>query len=283
MQTIYKSEAGAAEVMSFYEGAIAAWPVPYQTMTVPTRHGETFVIACGETTAPPLLLIHGAGSNSAIWAGDAGEYSRCFRVYVVDLPGEPGKSAANRPSWEGPAFADWLSDVFDQLALEKAALVGISQGGWTALKFAAAYPDQVTELALICPGGVVADRPSFLLTAILSMALGKWGLRRMIRKLYADQLVPDGVEEITLMVSSHFKARIGVVPVFTDEELRRLSMPVFLIGGDQDIIRDNQQIAARLEGLLPDFRAQIVPGGGHALMYTVEPIQSFLAQPEHVM
>lgn len=283
METIYKSEAGAAEVMAFYDGAIEAWSVPCQTMTVPTRHGDTFVIACGEPSSPPLLLIHGAGSNSAIWAGDAGEYSRRFRVYAVDLPGEPGKSAPNRPPWEGPAFAEWLADVYDQLGLESAALVGISQGGWTALKFATAHPEKVDALALICPGGVVADKPSFMVTAILSMILGKWGLRRMIRKLYAVQDVPVGVEEITLMVTSHFKARIGVVPIFTDEQLRRLSMPVFLIGGDQDIIRENQQIADRLGALLPDFRAQIVPGGGHALMVTVEPILSFLAQPEPVI
>lgn len=277
MTTVFKTPAGEQAVMALYDEALARWPVPYETLTIPTRHGETFVITSGDPAAPPLVLLHGAGSNSTVWAGDVAAYSAQYRVYAADLPGEAGKSAPNRPPWDSPAFGEWLADVFDALQVEWAALLGISQGGWTALKFATAQPERVTRLVLLCPGGVVPDRRSFLPRAVGLMLLGRWGLRRMTRLLFGEQPAPDGVEEILVTVSSHFKPRIGVLPVFSDDELRRLTMPVYLVGGDRDIIRDTTRIAARLRALLPDVAVTIVPGAGHAVIGVSERVLDFLA------
>ena len=106
-RSIYKSPAGERAVMGLYDSVLSKWPVPYQTRRVLTRHGDTFVLGCGEKTeVPPLVLLHGAASNSAIWMADVAEYSRQGRVYAVDLLGEPGKSAPNRPAWDSPAFGD---------------------------------------------------------------------------------------------------------------------------------------------------------------------------------
>jgi pimeloyl-ACP methyl ester carboxylesterase len=95
--SIYKTPAGEKAVMTLYDTLLDGWPVPYEKLTIPTRHGSTFVITSGEPAAPPLVLLHGAGANSAVWAGDVVEYSRHYRVYAPDLLGEPGKSAP-RPS-----------------------------------------------------------------------------------------------------------------------------------------------------------------------------------------
>src|SRR5690349_12938367 len=110
--TVYKTPAGEQAVMALYDATLARWPVPCETSTIPTRYGDTFVVASGEPTAPPLVLLHGAGTNSAIWIGDVGTFSRRYRVYAVDLIGEAGKSAPNRPDWNRPAYAEWLCDVF---------------------------------------------------------------------------------------------------------------------------------------------------------------------------
>jgi pimeloyl-ACP methyl ester carboxylesterase len=262
--------------MAVYDTLLSNWPTPYTTLTVPTRHGETFVIAGGTEGAPPLVLLHGAGTNSATWAGEFAAYAPFFRLYGVDLIGEAGRSAQNRPEWKGPAFAEWMEDVLDGLGVTRVTLEGLSQGGWTALKFAVAHPERVEKLVLLAPGGVVPDRASFLARAIILGMLGKRGMRRISRSMFGDQAVPEGVEDITVLVSSNFNPRIGVLPVFTDEELRRLTMPVLLLGGEKDIIRDNEKIAARLRGLLPRLDVTIVPGAGHALLNTPPLVLPFL-------
>jgi pimeloyl-ACP methyl ester carboxylesterase len=275
-QTIYKSAAGETAVMNLYDTALAHWPVPYTPLDIPTRHGRTFGLSCGDPTAPPLVLLHGAGTNSAIWAGDVAVYGRDHHVIALDLLGEAGKSAPNRPAWDSPAYAEWLADVFDYLELEAAALVGISQGGWTAVKFATVCPERVTCLALICPGGIVPDKLSFLVRVIPLSFMGQWGTRRIVTLLYGRQPIPDGVVEITATVTHHFKARVGILPLFSDDELRRLTIPTLLVGGALDALRDMEKIAARLRPLLPNLSVTILPDAGHAVLNSAAVITPFL-------
>jgi pimeloyl-ACP methyl ester carboxylesterase len=180
-QSIYKSAAGEQAIMAWYDAALTRWPVPYTTLTVPTRHGQTFIIASGEESAPPLVLLHGAGSNSTIWAGDVTDYSRRYRVLAVDLLGEPGKSAPNRPRWDGPAYAEWLEDVFIALKLKAVTIIGLSQGAWTGLKFAVYQPERVKALVVLSPGGINPDKPSFVVRALPLLLRGRWGIRRINR------------------------------------------------------------------------------------------------------
>lgn len=262
--------------MALYDSVLERWPVPYETLNMPTRYGNTFAIVSGEKVAPPLILLHGAGTNSTMWVGDVAEYSRHYRVYAVDLLGEPGKSAPNRPAWDGPAYAEWLDDVLDALKIEKATLVGLSQGGWTALKFSVYKPERVEKLVLLTPGGITPDKMSFVIRVVPLLLLGRWGIKRVNRMLFADQPVPDQVEEVMTLIYTHFKPRLGVLPIFSDEELKRLTMPVLLAIGAEDALRDAEKIVNRVKGLLPDLTAVIIPKAGHALLNTTIQIMPFL-------
>lgn len=280
-EMLYKSTAGQQAILSAYDAALARYWPAHETATVPTRYGDTFVVKSGQSGAPPLVLLHGAGSNSAVWAGDATVYAPHFRVYAVDLIGEPGRSAPSRPPWDGPAFAEWLTDVVNGLQLERIALVGMSQGGWAALKFAITRPDQVERLVLLAPGGVVRDRASFLMRAIGNSIRGRRGIESMKRLVLGDTVIPAELDDYLTLIMTEFKPRIGALPIFTDAELARLAMPVLLIGGDQDVIRDETAIAARLAASLPDVQTVILPGVGHTLTETTIYTLPFLgiAQP----
>jgi pimeloyl-ACP methyl ester carboxylesterase len=277
VQSLYKSPAGEQAVMALYDSFLMRWPVPHRTLTVPTRHGSTFVVASGEESAPPVVLLHGAGTNSAMWTGDVAEYSRRYRVLAVDLPGEPGKSASNRPSWDSPAYAQWLEDVLGALGIEAASIVGMSQGAWTALKFAVYKPERVKALSLLSPGGIVPDKLSFLVRGLPLLCLGRWGITRLNRMVLGGQTVPAEVEEAMTVLLMHFKARVGTLPLFSDAELRRLTMPVQLLMGDRDVLRDAQRITARMKQLVPNLTATTLPGAGHALVNARTHVLPFLA------
>src|SRR5581483_4959773 len=107
MVKIYKSEEGARAVRERYEQILKRWPAPSRHMRVPTREGETFVVACGEEQAPPLLLLHGAVANSSVWMREIPLWAPHFRVFAVDLIGEPGLSAPSRPPLASEAHALW--------------------------------------------------------------------------------------------------------------------------------------------------------------------------------
>jgi len=128
MTSIYKSPEGERQVRARYLAFLKHWPVPHQQFRSPTCQGETFVIASGSESSPALFLFHGGISNSVIWMADVPAYASHFRVYSVDLIGEPGLSAPSRPSISSDAYALWLDDVLKGLAVERASLVGVSLG-----------------------------------------------------------------------------------------------------------------------------------------------------------
>jgi pimeloyl-ACP methyl ester carboxylesterase len=274
--SIYKSEAGAQAIQSFYEKVLAQWPVPNEQLHVPTRLGDTFVIASGSESSPPLLLLHGSSSNSAAWMGDVIAYSPRYRTYAVDVPGEPGKSAPARPSLKGEGYVDWLDDLLAALRVEQAAMVGESLGGWIALQYAIARPERVDKLALLCPGGVTAPRASWMLRLIVLSLLGERGMAAIKRAMFRGVPITEEVEAFMDLVQAHYRPRIEAPPVFSDQELAQVRMPVLLVAGEKDIAFHSAKTAARMERLLPHFQAALLPEAGHVLLDTPVHVIPFL-------
>ena len=129
---IYRSERGARRILARYRTLLDEWPVPADQRLIPTGLGETFVVSSGPVGAPPLVLLHGSGTNSAMWRAEVPAFARNFRVHSVDIVGEPGLSAPARPELGSPAYADWLDEVLDGLDAQQVALVGASLDAWFA-------------------------------------------------------------------------------------------------------------------------------------------------------
>lgn len=276
MPRVFKSRAGQRRVMALYESMLQKWPVEHELLDIPTRHGNTFVIASGDPDADRLILLHGAGSNSLMWIDDVEVYSKHYRVYAVDLIGEAGKSSANRPSLQNRAYEEWLLDIYDGLGINRATIIGISQGGWTALKFATARPERVDRLVLICPGGIIYDNISFILSALSHKLIGSWGIRRLVKKLFGDQQVEESVLLAMTLTMKNFNHRLEVPPLYTNEELATLTMPTLLVGGTKDALRSSAKIADRLRRLVPNLTIKLIEGGGHAINDTMSAILPFL-------
>jgi len=280
--SIYKSAAGRDEILAVYDRVLARWPVPAEYLTLPTRYGDTFVIAGGEASAPPLVLLHGTGSNSATWTGDVEAYSRHFRVLAVDIPGEPGHSAPTRFSWDGPAFAEWLDDVLNGLQLGPVILGGMSLGGWAALKYALAHPERVSRLVLIGPSGIHPPRLSFALRAVFWMMWGEWGQNRLKQYIFKGLPPSPDLDQFLTLVNRHFRFRLGAPPLFTDAELQSLSRPVLFLAGAGDVMLNTAKTAERLQKLVPNLTSHILDEAGHAAVNLAPRVISWWQQNESI-
>ena len=273
---VFKSDESRRTLLAAYDEHLAHWPVPAETREVPTRHGSTFVISSGDPSGPPLVLLHGASSNALMWIADVAELGRTHRVHAVDIIGEPGRSAPTRLPYADSGYADWLGDVLDGLGLASARVAAISQGGWLALCFATRRPERVEKLVLLSPASVVRDRLTFMLRVLPLLLLGRRGNRLINRIVAAPQTVhPDAMAYMDLILA-HTNPRLDPSPQFTDDELRRLTMPVLLLGGERDAIRDCRAIAARLQRLVPRAEACLLPDAGHVLVGVAARVGSFL-------
>jgi pimeloyl-ACP methyl ester carboxylesterase len=281
MTGIYKSAEGERAVRERYLQFLKYWPVPNQQLRVPTREGETFIVACGSEKAPPLLLFHGAVANSAMWMGDVAAWAAHFRIYAVDMIGEPGLSAPSRPPLASEAHALWLDDVMQALSLTRASMVGISLGGWLALDYATRRPERVESLVVLCPGGIGRQKIGTALKVIFLRLFGAWGLGKAREMILgrAPSDPPPSVRkfiEFMTLIADNFRPRMVKLFMFSDGALRRLSMPVMAIVGAKDALFDSAATKRRLERHVPHAQIRYLPEAGHLITGQTAVILEFL-------
>jgi pimeloyl-ACP methyl ester carboxylesterase len=278
----FKTEAGREAVHALYRQVLDGWPTPRDELRLPTREGETFVVACGPREAAPLVLLHGSQSNAAVWMLDHLLWSN-FRCYAVDMIGEAGFSAPSRPPLDSDAHALWLDDVMNGLGLNKAAFVGVSLGGWLALDYANRRPGRVERLALLVPAGIGRQK-NFLLKAAPLLLLGSWG-RRKFRELVFGRFrgePPPALKpfaEMMALIGRNIRQRIVRIPRLSDPELARLKMPMLVIVGGKDVLIDSEDTRRRLAKCAPKAEVVYLPEARHAVFGQSQRIADFLLSP----
>ena len=71
--SVFRTPESKAGFYAAYEAMLKRWPVPYEELYIPTRFGETHVIASGSQGAPALVLFHSipnANHNAQVTAPD---------------------------------------------------------------------------------------------------------------------------------------------------------------------------------------------------------------------
>jgi pimeloyl-ACP methyl ester carboxylesterase len=101
----------------------------------------------------PLLLTHGYSASSAMWQPNLAGLAERRRVITWDVRGH-GRSASPRdPAHYSQALsvAD-MAAILDACAINRAAIGGLSLGGYLALAFHSAHPVRVAAL-ILCDTG----------------------------------------------------------------------------------------------------------------------------------
>jgi 3-oxoadipate enol-lactonase len=94
----------------------------------------------------PVVLLHGFGLDHRMWDDQARALAEKFLVIRYDMRGF-GRSSL--PAAEPYAHADDLYTLLSSLSARPAHVVGLSNGGRHALRFALAYPQAVRSLTLV--------------------------------------------------------------------------------------------------------------------------------------
>ncbi len=267
--SIYLTPANEAKIMALYDAKLAKWPVPYESVSVPTRYGRTHVLASGPKEAPPLLLLHAMGVTGTMWQPNVEALSRDFRVYAVDTIGDLGKSTlddlSKYPS-DSKAYSAWLGDVLDGLGLAQANVVGASMGGWIAMNLTRDLPQRVRRLALVGPMGLnsawdVLFRMSWLV--LFPTKGNKDGFTRWV--LGDNPVVYDAFGEY-MNTALDCRMKLGTPTVLKDEELAQVRVPTLvLLGGKDSTIGDAQKAAERAKRHMPQAETEIFPASGHLI------------------
>lgn len=170
----------------------------------------------------PLVLLHGNGESLGCFQKQMGPLSARYRVIAVDTRGHGGSARGNAP-FTLDQFAEDLLDFFHTLGLKRAHLLGFSDGANIALLFALRYPGRVHKLILnganLSPSGL---KPSVLLP------------------IYAAYAVTGALSPFCQSAKRRreFLCLMAKEPRISFSALSALRMPVLVIAGSRDMIKD---------------------------------------------
>jgi pimeloyl-ACP methyl ester carboxylesterase len=213
-------------------------------------------------SGPAVVLLHGGLGNSGNWGYQVPALARSGRrVFVVDSRGHGRSTRDDRPYTYELMATDVLA-VMDRLGIDKAALVGWSDGACTALILADREPERVSGVFFFACNMDPSGTKEFVPTPVIDRCFSRH------RKDYqALSATPDRFDDFVKAVGR----MMSTEPNYSAGDLARIRVPVAIVLGEQDefIKRDHADYLARS---IPDAEFILLPEVSH-----FAPLQ----RPEH--
>ncbi|MEN0065527.1 MAG: alpha/beta fold hydrolase [Myxococcota bacterium] len=171
---------------------------------VPTHHQTTvegLTLHHREVgSGPPILMIHGWPTSSALWRNILPIVGRTHRAIAIDLPGFGQSSKPLDASYSFRFFDRILDGFLEQLGIEEVGLVVHDLGGPVGLHWAVQRLERIRKLALM--NTLVYPDLSFAVMAFIAAArlplvrnllTSAWGLEQALYLGVTDRrrLAPD--------------------------------------------------------------------------------------------
>ena len=190
----------------------------------------------------PLILLHGNGENCDYFAGQIDAFARHFHVYAPDTRGH-GKTPRGDAPFTIRQFADDLLAFMDEHRIERASLLGFSDGGNIAMIFAMKYPERVDRLIL---DGANLDAKGVKRSIQIPIEIGY-----RFAKLFAgkSEEARRHSEMLGLMVND---------PDVKPAELAQIQAKTLVIAGTKDMIKEEH--TRLIAGHIPDARLVFLEG-----------------------
>lgn len=193
-------------------------------------------------TGFPLILLHGNGEDCGYFVHQMEPFAKHFRVIAIDTRGH-GQTPRGEASFSIRQFAEDLLDFMNLHQIEKAHILGFSDGGNIAMVFALMHPERVEKLIL---NGANLNASGVKRKVQIPIEIGY-----RIAKIFATKspAARKNAEMLGLMVND---------PNVKAEELSYIQNPTLVIAGEKDMIKDSH--TRLIAKSIPGAMLSIIPG-----------------------
>lgn len=225
----------------------------------------------------PLILIHGFPLAGGIWREQMSGLAGKFRVIAPDLRGFGRSTPADLPC-SMDIYADDTIMLMDHLAIDTAAVCGMSMGGYVLLNLLERYPERVIAACFMVTKAGADDAEGRSRRTALAEEIVKSGSRVAVeafsRILFAPRTVAQKPEMVTQVYGMMLEASpAGLVSGLlamrdrTDYSTRLGAIRVrsLVIGAEEDLAIPSDESRKLAEGLR-GATLKMIPEAGHMVM-----------------
>lgn len=228
------------------------------------------VVKVGLNLGPPVIFLHAFPLDSRMWAPQLEVAQELgFTSLTVNAPGFGGSSLIGLCDME--RYADNAYAVWQALELTPAVVVGLSMGGYAALRIVERHPKMLRGLVL-ANTKAEADTPEAAegrrQTARRVLNEGSAVLRETLlpKLVHAPSPALRGQLEAALAEAPPEAVAAALQGMAIRPDSRRLlagiRVPTLVIGAEHDPLTPPALAASLAEGI-PGAKLAIIPGAGH--------------------
>ena len=220
-----------------------------QKKYIPAGDALIYCETAGAEDAPALVFLHGNGEDLHIFDKQIRHFSQYYRTVSIDTR-HHGQSTRGSAPFNFYTFAGDLLAVLDALHIDRAHIVGFSDGAITALHTALIAPERVLSMVL------------------LGVNLNFGGLCRIPRIQILFMYAYLSAASLFLPKMRKKKEIWGLMvyqPNLTVGEISRISAPTLVVTGENDMVsqRHNDEISRAIAG----SKRLIIPKENHFWMF----------------
>lgn len=191
----------------------------------------------------PVLILHGWGTSieamTSIWSFLKSKEK--YKIYVLDFPGESGKSTVPPSPWGVPEYGEMVFKFIKELKIEKPNVIGHSFGGRVIIYLASKYKDLFDKIILTDAAGVKPKMTFRKFYKKWAFKFGKIILKMFTPKKKFDEKIkayrdkhssPDYKALKSDVMRETFKK---VISLDLTKNLKEITRPTLLIWGENDI------------------------------------------------
>jgi pimeloyl-ACP methyl ester carboxylesterase len=256
--SIYFTPQVQAKMMAIYDSKLARWPTPCETRYIDIEYGKVHVIVSGPEHGPPVLMLNAGQMAGWSWMTNAGALNESYRTYAIDTIGEPGKSELsniNNFPKNGVQWSDLLVKITDKLGVDKAFVIGASNGGFLALNYAINYPERIEKIALLGAMGLTPSTNENIMRITFS-------------QMFPLKIVQDNTiswsfgndPELHAQIDEWFRLVFRTAPqqsppvTMKAEELLHVSVPTMALLGTHDNLMGDLEAVRKLASNVPGIK-----------------------------
>lgn len=219
---------------------------------------------------PPLVLVHGLGSNAMQeWGRLMHPLARRYHVYALDLPGFGRSQRPAAADYGIPMQVEAVRSFMAAVGVPKARVAGTSMGGWIAARLAGEHPEQVDRLVVVAPAGMRPTDAAPIPAEVL-LPRDEDGVRRLVAAVrHKPPAMPSFLVRDVLgrRLREEWIVRRALESMaagrdWLDGTLGRADMPVLIVWGQQDRLIP-VAYAAPLQAEFPHATLEVLDGCGH--------------------
>ena len=226
--------------------------------TKASQSGDVKLDKDGQPTSGTFALV---GYCDDKWVGqltdktakDGGRYGDAGKSTLSDVGNYPQN---------GRQQGELYAEIADKLGVEKAYVVGASEGGFIGTNYALYAPERVEKLVLLGPMGYAGTTESIVRIMLVQFFPLKPMRESTVPWAFGDdpQVVNEFGEQLRLLMAGGVPKKATPVR-FTAEQRQSLEVPVLLILGQKDNLVGDPEAARALVQDIPDIRVEVLDTG----------------------